>query len=72
MFCVEVSDRYPAKLYLTYKLVLSRGDIKSVQGDSGHAQAEMVTEIYSHVLDENRRKNMLLFEQEFYQNYGTV
>lgn len=33
---------------------------------------EMVTEIYSHVLDENRRKNMLLFEQEFYQNYGTV
>ena len=32
----------------------------------------MVTEIYSHVLDENRRKNMLLFEQEFYQNYGTV
>ena len=57
---------------ITYKLVLSRGDIKSVQGDSGHAQAEMVTEIYSHVLDENRRKNMLLFEQEFYQNYGTV
>lgn len=57
---------------ITYKLILSRGDIKSVQGDSGHAQAEMVTEIYSHVLDENRRKNMLLFEQAFYQNYGTV
>lgn len=57
---------------ITYKLILSNGDIKSVQGDSGHAQAEMVTEIYSHVLDENRCKNMLLFEQEFYQNYGTV
>lgn len=57
---------------ITYKLILSRGDIKSVQGDSGHAQAEMVTEIYSHVLDENRRKNMLLFEQAFYQNYGTI
>lgn len=57
---------------ITYKLILSGGDIKSVQGDSGHAQAEMVTEIYGHVLDENRRKNMLLFEKVFYQNSGTV
>jgi len=57
---------------ITYKLILSGGDIKSVQGDSGHAQAEMVTEIYGHVLDENRRKNILLFEHAFYQNSGTV
>lgn len=29
---------------VTYKLKLSGGDIKAVQGDSGHAQADMVTE----------------------------
>lgn len=57
---------------ITYKLFLSGGDIKSVQGDSGHAQAEMVTEIYGHVIDENRRQNTLLFEQTFYQNSGTI
>ena len=57
---------------ITYKLFLSGGDIKSVQGDSGHAQAEMVTEIYGHVIDENRRQNTLLFEQAFYQNSGTI
>ena len=28
---------------VTYKLKLSGGDIKAVQGDSGHAQADMVT-----------------------------
>ena len=28
---------------ITYKLKLNGGDIKSVQGDSGHAQAQMVT-----------------------------
>ena len=26
---------------VTYKLKLSGGDIKAIQGDSGHAQAEM-------------------------------
>lgn len=29
---------------VTYKLKLSGGDIKVVQGDSGHARADMVTE----------------------------
>ena len=32
---------------ITYKLKLSGGDIKSVQGDSGHAQAKMVEQFYS-------------------------
>ena len=31
---------------VTYKLKLSGGDIKAVQVDSGHAQADMVTEVY--------------------------
>lgn len=51
---------------VTYKLKLSGGDIKSVQGDSGHAQADMVTEVYSHIIDEDRRKNAQLMEQAFY------
>jgi integrase len=36
---------------VTYKLKLSGGDIKAVQGDSCHAQADMVTEVYGHILD---------------------
>ena len=45
---------------------LSGGDIKAVQGDSGHAQADMVTEVYGHILDEDRRKNAELMENAFY------
>ena len=41
--------------------------MKSVQGDSGHAQAKMVTDQYSHIIDENRKDNAKLFENAFYQ-----
>ena len=51
---------------ITYKLKLSGRDVKAVQGDSGHAQASMVTEVYSHILDENRKVNAELFEKAFY------
>ena len=51
---------------VTYKLKLSGGDIKAVQGDSGHAQADMVTEVYGHIIDEDRRKNAQLLENAFY------
>ena len=51
---------------VTYKLKLNRGDIKSVQGDSGHAQVSMVTEVYSHIIDEDRKKNAERFEEAFY------
>ena len=49
-----------------YKLKLSGGDIKAVQGDSGHAQADMVTEVYGHILDEDRKKNAQMMERAFY------
>jgi hypothetical protein len=42
---------------VTYKLKLNGGDIKAVQGDSGHAQVNMVTDVYSHILDDDRKKN---------------
>lgn len=48
---------------ITYKLKWSGGDIKAVQGDSGHARAE----IYSHILDEDRRANAQRFDENFYQ-----
>lgn len=52
---------------ITYKLQLNGGDIKAVQGDSGHAQAKMVTDTYSHIIDGNRRKNAELIENAFYE-----
>ena len=52
---------------ITYKLKLNQGDIKSVQGDSGHAQASMVTDQYSHILDENRQENAKLLEKGILQ-----
>ena len=57
----ETADEY---LYgnVRDKLKLSGGDIKAVQGDSGHAQADMVTEVYGHILDEDRKKNAQLMK----------
>lgn len=52
---------------ITYKLKLNGGDIKAVQGDSGHSQAQMVTDQYSHIIDENRVHNAQIFEETFYQ-----
>ena len=37
-----------------------------MQGDSGHAQSKMVTDLYSHILDDDRRQNAQLFEEAFY------
>ena len=51
---------------ITYKLKLNGGDIKSVQGDSGHAQSKMVSDVYSHIIDEDRRMNAQRLEDAFY------
>lgn len=34
-------------------------------GDSGHSQINMVTDVYSHIIDDDRRKNAELFEEAF-------
>ena len=52
---------------ITYKLKLNGGDIKSVQGDSGHSQINMVTDVYSHIIDDDRRKNAAMFEDAFFK-----
>lgn len=51
---------------ITYKLKLNGGDMKSVQGDSGHAQMKMVADVYSHIIDDDRRLNAQRFEEAFY------
>ena len=43
-------------LSTSLKLVASNGDIKAVQGDTGHSQARMVTDVYAHTFDGNRRE----------------
>ena len=55
---------------ITYKLKLNGGDVKAVQGDSGHSQTSMVTDVYSHILDDDRRVNAQLFEDAFYKGKG--
>ena len=52
----------------TYKLKQNHGDIKATQGDTGHAQPDMVTRVYSHILDEDRKVNAQRFEAAFYAN----
>ena len=52
---------------ITYKLILTGGNIKAVQGDSGHARAEMITERYGHVIDSCRKECAQNFQKEFYE-----
>ena len=49
-----------------YKLKMTNGDVKSVQGDTGHAEAEMVTDVYSEIIDEDRRYNAQKMDEQFY------
>ena len=46
---------------------MTGGDIKSVQGDTGHAEAEMVADVYSEIVDEDRRLNAQKMDDDFYQ-----
>ena len=52
----------------TYKLKLNHGDLKATQGDTGHAEIDMITGIYAHILDEDRKVNAQKFETAFYAN----
>lgn len=52
---------------ITYKLKLTGGDMKAVQGDSGHSQIKMIADVYSHVIDEDRKRNAAVMENAFYK-----
>ena len=45
--------------------------MKTVQGDTGHSQLKMITDVYSYILDEDRRNNAARFEEAFYQSDKT-
>ena len=49
------------------KLRLSSGNIKAVQGDTGHAQARMVTDVYAHINNADRKELAHKIEAEFFQ-----
>ena len=51
----------------TVKLQISGGNIKAVQGDTGHAQARMVTDLYAHTYTKDRRRLAQKMEQDFFQ-----
>ena len=55
-------------LVVKQKMKMTNGDVKSVQGDTGHAEAEMVTDVYSEIIDEDRRFNAQKMDKEFYSN----
>lgn len=52
----------------TYKLKLNHGDLKATQGDTGHAEIDMITKVYAHILDNDRKINAQKFEAAFYSN----
>ena len=52
-------------LSVTLKLLLS-GDVKAVQADSGHKDAQMVYNRYSHALDEERKKLAMSLDDRLY------
>ena len=61
---IAVGDH--VQISITYKLKLNGGDMKSVQGDSGQAQVKMVADVYSHIIDDDRRLNAERLEAAFY------
>ena len=51
----------------TCKLKLNHGDLKATQGDTGHAEIDMLTKVYAHILDSDRKITAQRFEEAFYQ-----
>lgn len=49
------------------KLQIGGGNIKAVQGDTGHAQSRMVTDLYAHTNNEERRRLAEKVEADFFQ-----
>lgn len=56
----------------TYKLILTNGDIKSVQGDTGHAEAKMVLDVYGHIWNTKRQEIAQKIEQDFYKKGSII
>ena len=55
-------------LSTSLKLQLSNGDIKAVQGDTGHSQSKMVLDVYAHTFDSDRQKLAGKVNQTFFND----
>jgi len=55
----------------TYQLMISGGDIKAVQGTTGHASADMLVNTYAHIQQPSRVKLGKKFESGFYAKPDT-
>ena len=49
------------------KLQISSGNIKAVQGDTGHAQSRMTTDLYAHTHNEDQRRLAQKVNKDFFQ-----
>lgn len=54
------------------KLKLSQGNIKAVQGDTGHAEARMVTDTYAHGFDADRKLIAHEMDSGFFSKVGVA
>lgn len=52
------------------KLKLSRGNVKAVQGDTGHAEAWMVMDTYAHGFDADRKLIAQEMDSGFFSKVG--
>ena len=50
----------------SYKLRASRGNAKSVRGDTEHAKADTLLNTYSHIEDERRANLTVTLAKDFY------
>ena len=55
----------------TYQLMISGGDIKAVQGTTGHASADMLVNTYAHIQQSSRVELGKKFESGFYTKPDT-
>ena len=55
----------------TYQLMISGGDVKAVQGTTGHATADMLVNTYAHIQQSSRVELGRKFEEGFYAKSDT-
>ena len=53
----------------TYQLMISGGDVKAVQGTTGHATADMLVNTYAHIQQSSRVELGRKFEEGFYAKH---
>ena len=56
----------------TYQLEISDGDIKAVQGNTGHAKADVLVNTYAHIQTRSRQELAHKMEQDFYGHSAAV